>query len=224
MDVDVEMLLQLVAAAVLGGLIGLEREMHDHPSGLRTHIAVTLGACLFGVVSVAGARRVGVDPNIPGQDVTRIAAQVVSGIGFLGGGAILKSGTTVKGLTSAAGLWVSAAVGLAVAFELYVEAAVTTVVLVAALSLLKRPRLWVRRKAMTRERVTVTIGLDQDPSEVISALSRLPDTTLRSLVVKRREEGDETAVQAEIEGRRGVLEEHLGVIADRADVLAIELG
>lgn len=98
---------QVVAAAVLGALVGLERERSEHPAGLRTHMLVCVGAALFTLVSreMAGAR---FDPG-------RIAAQVVSGIGFLGAGTILRQGTIIRGLTTAASLWVVAGLGMAVA-------------------------------------------------------------------------------------------------------------
>lgn len=95
--------LRLLAAAGLGGAIGLERELGAQPAGFRTHVLVAMGASLFTMV---GADFVGTDP-------TRIAAQVVSGIGFLGAGAILREGTNIKGLTTAASLWMAAAAGLA---------------------------------------------------------------------------------------------------------------
>ena len=101
--------LRLVVAAGLGGLIGLERELKDQPAGLRTHLLVALGACLFTLVSAYGF-----DGERAGTDVTRIASQVVVGIGFLGGGTILRHSGTVRGLTTAASLWVTAAVGLAI--------------------------------------------------------------------------------------------------------------
>ena len=100
-------------ALVLGGLIGLERELSDHPAGLRTHIGVCMGAALFGIVSGYGF--VGFDASRSQTnyqvDPTRVASNIVTGVGFLGGGAILKHGATVRGLTTAASLWVTAAIG-----------------------------------------------------------------------------------------------------------------
>ncbi|MBI3910354.1 MAG: MgtC/SapB family protein [Armatimonadetes bacterium] len=98
---------KLVLALLLGGLVGLERERHDRPAGLRTNMLVCMGAALITMVSVqvAGTR------NDPG----RIAAQIVSGIGFLGAGTILRQGNVIRGLTTAAGLWVVAGIGMAVA-------------------------------------------------------------------------------------------------------------
>lgn len=121
------MALRLLLAAGLGGLVGLEREYSEQPAGFRTHILVSLGAALFTVVGA----EVGTDP-------TRVAAQVVTGIGFLGAGAILRQGASVRGLTTAAALWVTAAVGTAAGFG-YWEAAVTaTVLTVVSLYAFKR--------------------------------------------------------------------------------------
>src|SRR5690348_7809892 len=97
-------LLQVAVAALLGAAIGFEREIGSQPAGLRTHMLVSLGAGLF---TLAGAEVMHTDP-------TRVAAQVVTGVGFLGGGAIFKEGLSVRGLTTAASLWVTAAAGLAV--------------------------------------------------------------------------------------------------------------
>ena len=105
---DLELVLRLVLAAVVGAIVGIEREVHAHPAGLRTHLLVSLGSCVFTILSFSGFSKIG-----PSEDPTRIAAQIVSGIGFLGAGAILKEGVTVRGLTTAASLWTSAALGMA---------------------------------------------------------------------------------------------------------------
>jgi putative Mg2+ transporter-C (MgtC) family protein len=116
--VDIALQLDLAArmliAAILGAAIGFEREIHDHPAGMRTHLLVALGSAIFTELSIFGfGASAGQSGNGP-VDPTRIAAQVVSGIGFLGAGAILKYGTSIRGLTTAASLWATAAVGLAV--------------------------------------------------------------------------------------------------------------
>lgn len=101
---------RLLVSALLGAGIGFEREIHSHPAGMRTHLLVSLGAAAFTAIGDVGFRA---GTGGGAVDPTRIAAQVVTGIGFLGGGAILKYGTTVKGLTTAASLWATAAVGMA---------------------------------------------------------------------------------------------------------------
>jgi len=122
---------RLIVASLLGLAVGFEREIHGHPAGLRTHMLVALGSGLFTVLSAqgfgqAGASNVTIDP-------TRIAAQIVSGIGFLGAGAILKDGIVIRGLTTAASLWAVAAVGMAAGAAEYVIAVVATVVILVSL-------------------------------------------------------------------------------------------
>jgi putative Mg2+ transporter-C (MgtC) family protein len=133
-----ELILRIALALALGGLIGLEREVSDQPAGLRTHILVSLGAALFTITGAfglagfgsGGTARVSFDP-------TRVAAQVVTGIGFLGAGAIIQRGVNVRGLTTAASLWVTAAIGTAVGLGYLSAATITTVAALVALVLLK---------------------------------------------------------------------------------------
>jgi len=135
-----EIAFQLLLASLLGGLIGLEREVHGRPAGFRTHLLVSLGAALFVVTSVHFYQRFG---NFSGQgpvgvDPGRIAAQVVAGIGFLGAGAIIREKASIRGLTTAACLWVAAAVGVAVGGGMYLAAIVVTFLAVVNLIFLKK--------------------------------------------------------------------------------------
>lgn len=118
--------LRLLVAAILGALVGLEREIHDHPAGMRTHLLVSLGSGGFTVLSIAAFPAPGADPG-------RIAAQIVSGIGFLGAGAILKEGVTIRGLTTAASLWAVAAVGMAAGAGAWVIAVTITAIAIISL-------------------------------------------------------------------------------------------
>lgn len=115
-----EIILRLIGASILGGLIGLDRESTNRPAGLRTHILVSIGSALMMLVSLENAKY--------GGDASRIAAQVVSGIGFLGAGTILRTGTNIEGLTTAASLWVCAGIGLAVGNGYYLGAVATTLI------------------------------------------------------------------------------------------------
>jgi putative Mg2+ transporter-C (MgtC) family protein len=126
-----ETLLRLFVAAALGSLIGFERERLLWAAGIRTHMLVCVGACLFMIVSAYGFTPV-LGPNVV-LDPSRVAAQVVSGIGFLGAGAILARGEIIKGLTTAASIWTVAAIGLAVGGGLYFAAGVSTAVILAIL-------------------------------------------------------------------------------------------
>ena len=120
-----EMIARIALSALLGGAIGLERDMHGRPAGLRTHILVCMGSATFMVMSL-----------IEG-DGARIAANVVTGIGFLAGGAILKTGLSVQGLTTAAGLWLVAAIGLCIGAGTYPEGIAVTLMGLIVLTVLR---------------------------------------------------------------------------------------
>jgi putative Mg2+ transporter-C (MgtC) family protein len=126
---QLEFAVRLIVAAALGGLVGAEREIHGHPAGIRTHMLVALGAGLFTVMSITGFGQ-GVGSGI---DPTRIAAQIVTGVGFLGAGAILKDGVVIRGLTTAASLWATAAVGLAAGAGEYALALVAAATILISL-------------------------------------------------------------------------------------------
>ena len=127
---QVDMAGRLVAAAFLGALVGLEREVHGHQAGMRTHMLVSLGSAIFTVLSIYGFQS---SPGSTSLDPSRISAQIVTGIGFLGAGAIIKFGTNIRGLTTAASLWVVAAVGLAAGTGAYFVAAFGTALAMLAL-------------------------------------------------------------------------------------------
>ena len=127
MDMTWEFILRIFVAALLGGAIGLEREYRAKEAGMRTHFLVALGSALFMIVSAYGFEGALGSPEHR-WDVSRVAAQVVSGIGFIGAGTIIfhKSENVVRGLTTAAGLWVTAAIGLACGGGLYILAVAST--------------------------------------------------------------------------------------------------
>ena len=159
---EIEITLRLLLAALLGGIIGIERETLNKAAGFRTHTLVSVGACLIMIISISmfliypseGGR---------GSDPGRIAAQVVSGIGFLGAGTILRSGTGVKGLTTAATLWVVAGIGLAVGLGLYFAAVVTTVIVFISLVYFAKIEDVVAEK---KRMFYVTIDIDDSPGEI----------------------------------------------------------
>ena len=129
-----EEFLRIALAAGLGSAVGLERELREHEAGLRTHMLVAVGSALFTLVSAYGFSEFFAQsgPVVP-VDPTRIAAQIVTGIGFLGAGAIIRQGMNVRGLTTAATLWAVAAIGLASGAGYYSGARATTVVVLVAL-------------------------------------------------------------------------------------------
>ncbi|WP_233585942.1 MgtC/SapB family protein [Corallococcus sp. CA054B] len=130
---------RLVLATLLGGALGVEREARNQAAGLRTHTLVSLGACCFTLSSVYTEEllRMGANPSGTQTDISRIASQVVVGIGFLGAGVILRHGEAVRGLTTAANLWLTASVGLACGLGLYVAAAVTVALALLSLVVLR---------------------------------------------------------------------------------------
>lgn len=139
-----DVLIRLGVATLLGGLVGLEREKVSRPAGLRTHILVCVGAALVMIISMD---MYAIYKGLASVDPGRIAAQVVSGIGFLGAGTIMREGATVRGLTTAASLWVVAAIGLAAGAGLYTSAvAAALIVLVTLLMLSKVERRLTRRR------------------------------------------------------------------------------
>jgi putative Mg2+ transporter-C (MgtC) family protein len=131
LETEVQLALRLAVGLVLGAIIGFERELHRQPAGFRTHSLVSLGAALFTVVSAFGFGGVMVDP-------TRIAAQIVSGIGFIGAGTILQYRGNIRGLTTAASLWSVAAIGTAAGAGLFVVATIGTILILVVLTILDR--------------------------------------------------------------------------------------
>lgn len=131
LSTDLEIILRILTACFLGGLIGWERERHRNivSAGIRTYGAISLGACAFGILSTV----------VTDVDPTRIAAQVVTGIGFLGGGIIFRQGDYVTGLTTAATLWATAAVGLSISFGYYLVGFFTAILIFLLLYLPRLP-------------------------------------------------------------------------------------
>lgn len=223
MPTEWELAGRLGAALVLGGAIGLERELAGQVAGLRTHMSVALGAALFGIVSAYGFNEfaaVRAQTNVQ-IDVTRVASNIVTGVGFLGGGAILKDGATVRGLTTAASLWVTAAVGLAVALGGYSLAAAATIGLVFSLILLRGPRGWIRRRfTIAQESVAILLHSGADPTAVIAALRSLPDLDIRSVTTS--DAGDGVIVHADVEGPD--LHSRLAELAELHEVAGVDVG
>ena len=150
---ELTMVLRLIVAAILGGIVGMERGSGDRPAGFRTHILVCVGSALFMLVSIYGFDDIApvtttLEDDIgTRRDTARIAAQVVSGIGFLGAGTILHEGLTIKGLTTAASLWIVSAIGLAVGSGMYLLSTVATMLTMLTMVTF---RTWEKRFAGTR--------------------------------------------------------------------------
>lgn len=214
---------RLLAAAGLGALVGIEREANDQPAGLRTHITVALGAAVFGIVSTLGFSEFVTDQRAVNVqfDVTRVASNVVTGIGFLGAGMIFRAGSRVRNLTTAASLWVTAAFGLAAGVGDIGIAAVAAVALVIALFVLRVPRNLLRRR-FTRPSVGLSIEVRslQDGDEVLRALHRIDGVR-----VGRHgwgKSGGGVVLDVELHGEADVRpEERLRSIVERPDVLSL---
>ena len=180
-----EILLRLMLAAVLGSLVGIERERLDWAAGLRTHMLVCLGSTLFMLVSAFGFADILGTPGI-GLDPSRIAAQVVSGVGFLGAGTIILRREAVRGLTTPASVWTVAAVGLAVGGGLYfaaISATVLILVILAGIKPLER-RLFPKRRA---PRIFLTV--DRRETSLAAVMTEVEAAGLRVLqVVTERED------------------------------------
>ena len=142
---ELDLLVRISLCALLGGVVGLERELSEHHAGFRTHVLVALGAGLFTISGIYAMDAFAADSGAR-VDPTRIAAQVVTGIGFLGAGTIIREGMTVRGLTTAASLWVTAAIGTAVGLGYLLAGALTTVMALIALVVLK----WLERTIVKR--------------------------------------------------------------------------
>lgn len=214
---EVEILLRLGLAALLGMVVGYERERQNQPAGLRTHAILAIGSCLAMTISINLA--IQFVPDVPNGDPARLAAQVVSGIGFLGAGAILRYGTNVKGLTTATSLWTIAIVGLAVGAGHYFSAIGTTVALLIVLVLLN---ILEKRAIHTFQtiNVAVTAQQNQDLVEQLTAVfdrlnkkilsvgvegDPVKDKLTVNMVVKTRENDPLTDIRHAIDELPGVI-------------------
>ena len=163
-DIGAPITLRLVASVVIGGLIGLERSYHGRPAGFRTHTLVCLSTCLLMLVTVYEAHwfpapsqgRVVIDP-------TRLAQGIMTGIGFIGAGAIIKEGLSVRGLTTAASLWITAAIGILVGIGFYFPATVSTVLTLGTLSVFR----WIENRMPMQyyAHLVMRFAYDAIPSE-----------------------------------------------------------
>lgn len=219
-----EAVLRLIVAVILGAVIGAERESSEQPAGLRTHIAVCLGACLFGIVSTLGfeefeAERASTNFQV---DVTRVASQVVVGIGFLGAGVIFRQGTVVRNLTTAASLWVTSAIGLTAGVGDLGTAAVATGVMFLALVALLPMRDWMRQRIARESReLRMRVAGGADPGAVIAALHDLDGIDVARMTVHKID-GD-FVVLAELKAERGVaLDDRIAQISRHPDIADLD--
>jgi putative Mg2+ transporter-C (MgtC) family protein len=195
-----EMLTRIAVGAVFGGVIGYERDRHGRPVGLRTHLIVAMAAATFMVISSQFVYfQHYAKEDLVAVDTSRIAASVVSAVGFLAGGAILRTGVTIQGLTTAAGLWLVTAIGMSSGAGMFVESGVVMSMGLVALTVLRR--LEDKDDRLQRRRVTVVVG---DSSEALAAIV----TSLEALGAKvsdieyeRRLEDEKKRIEATFEIR-----------------------
>ena len=208
-----EALLRLALAAILGGLIGIEREIREREAGLRTHLLVAVGSALFTIVGAYGfhdfltSGRSVVDP-------TRIAAQIVTGIGFLGAGAIIRQGLSVRGLTTAATLWVVAAVGLASGAGYYSAAVITTALVLIALYPLRIIAYRILRRFRAEDgRLLVELPAGTPPGQLLDEIER---SGARVTALELSQEGDRRRLELDLALPRELTAPRL--VAQLADV------
>ena len=195
---EIELLVRLVVGTALGAVIGYERHVHGRPAGLRTHLLVALASTTFMLVSTHFVyfQHYGREDMVA-VDTSRIAASVVTGVGFLGGGAILRTGLNVQGLTTAAGLWLVAAIGLSAGAGMYAISTASTAMGVIALTFLRR----LERKEDDVLRRRATLLLDDGAPGVTTIVEGL---TRRGIVVTAAEyerDVDERRVQVTFQAR-----------------------
>ncbi len=212
-DLRLELLFQLVLAVILGGVIGLEREIKGKPAGLRTNILIIIGATLFTVLSVRMAQGHG-DPG-------RVAAQILTGVGFIGAGTILHLRGAVTGLTSAATIWVVAAIGMALGSRAYVEALGTTVVVMAVLAGLGKAEAVIGRQA-GRSRLTVHARPEARALEELEVLVRSTGAEIEH--VRARRENVDLVVELDLTGPRRLHDQVLIALVHHPLVRSVSTG
>lgn len=181
MSIEWEMGLRLLLSGILGGLIGYERQAHHKSAGLRTNMLVCIGSCLIMILSIKIYDSV---QGLTNADPARLAAQVVSGIGFLGAGSIMKEGPTIRGLTTAASLWVVSGVGLAVGSGYYMGALMTAGLVLLTLSILYR-----MEKRDSASLVQVAVVTQETPGQMaaIAGLFGAQQISIRDVRLARDE-------------------------------------
>ncbi len=195
---EFEILLRVLIAAALGGLVGWERELQNHPAGLRTHIILVVGASLAAALSINLSMLF--RPSGSGGDPARLAAQVITGVGFLGAGAILRDGVTVKGLTTAASLWTMAVVGLAVGTGYYFVGAGVTLLLLVVLTVLT----WFEKR-FTRPLISFSVVLNAvDRKNLVEEVQHVltsGNRTLTSLSIRRDLQDKDIRLEVSVDTR-----------------------
>jgi putative Mg2+ transporter-C (MgtC) family protein len=195
MSLQYELILRVIIGGILGGIIGFEREKRAKEAGFRTHFLVALGSALITVISAYGFDKVAEQIPIARYDPARLAAQIVSGIGFIGAGLIIFQKNVIHGLTTAAGLWVTAALGIACGVGHYWLAAVTTIMVLIALEL----ALWVDQKLNKRQLSITMTSTDKDQIRTFIDNIKADGVVIRSYDLELLDVGNGKTYKATVE-------------------------
>jgi putative Mg2+ transporter-C (MgtC) family protein len=208
-----DLLLQLSLAVLLGGIIGLDRELRGKPAGLRTNILICLGACLFTSLSF----------NMAGVhgDPARVAAQILPGVGFIGAGTILHTRGSVTGLTSAATIWIVSAIGMALGTHAYIEAIGTTLLVVSVLTGLGFLEGMLARQ-MTVSRLIIHTRAEVTAYEELTEMVRR--SGLEIVESARRQEGPDQVIELDLRGPKRLHDQAMCAVVTHPSVRSISTG
>ena len=215
-----DLMLQIGLATLLGGAIGLERELGGKPAGLRTNILICIGSVLYTHLSLA--MLTGSTGAIPvGTDTTRVAAQIVTGVGFIGAGTILHARGAVVGLTSAATIWVVAAIGIALGSGYYLEGVGTTLAVLAVLAGLGRAEKILQAHSM---RSTITIHAHPGPTVLEDLETLVRRTGLDILTISNRQENVDLVIELELRGSKRLYDQAVVTLLHHNHVRTVSTG
>ena len=215
-----ELMLQVGLATLLGGAIGLERELGGKPAGLRTNILICIGSVLYTHLSIAMLSAIAGGGGT-GTDPTRVAGQIVTGVGFIGAGTILHARGAVVGLTSAATIWVVAAIGVALGSGYYLEGIATTLVVLVVLAGLGRVELLVERQAM---RSTITIHAHPGPTVLEDLEGLVRRAGLEINAVSSRQENVDLVIEFNIRGSKRLHDQVMITLVHHEHVRTVSTG
>ncbi|MBR7026924.1 MAG: MgtC/SapB family protein [Bacteroidales bacterium] len=215
MGLNYELIIRVIVGGILGGVIGFEREKRAKEAGFRTHFLVALGSTLITVISAYGFDKVADLIPIARYDPARLAAQIVSGIGFIGAGLIIFQKNVIHGLTTAAGLWVTAAIGIACGVGHYELAVITTIMVLMALEL----ALAVDDKLNKRQLSITMTSTDKERIRSIVESLKADGVVIRSYDLELLDEGQGKTYKATVElsTKRIDYEEHVWDLLDGLD-------
>ncbi len=215
-----DLMLQIGLATLLGGAIGIERELGGKPAGLRTNILICIGSVLYTHLSLAMlSDSTGAIPV--GTDTTRVAAQIVTGVGFIGAGTILHARGAVVGLTSAATIWVVAAIGVALGSGYYLEGVATTLAVLVVLSGLGRAEKLIQRHSM---RSTITVHARQGPTVVEDLETLMRRTGLELISISNRQENVDLVIEMELRGSKRLYDQAIVTLLHHDHVRTVSTG